>query len=145
LLYNFPKKYGNETTHNFISELKTGDFATIFGEVVSSNIKKSFQKQINIAEIVIKDIFGKKIKATFFSQPYVSKMLPEGSLVKLSGNVSGGKTSTGKEKPLSLINPDFSKVDEIPLEKTSALFENSENDNIILNPVYRETKFISSK
>ncbi len=143
LLYHFPRKYGNETFSNNIEELKSGDFAVIFGKVVSSSLKKSFHTKINIAEIIIEDIFGKKIKATFFSQPYVSKMLPVDTLVKFSGNITGKKINN--KEIFSFTNPNFEKVNEIPLEKSAALFESSENDKIVLNPIYKESKFITSR
>lgn len=61
-------------------------------------------------------------------------MLPTGSLARFSGTVS---IKNGKKM---LSNPEFGKLDSVPLEKAGSLFaENSADAELALFPVYRES------
>ena len=141
LLYYFPKKYNHETAYTEIQELEDGDFATVYGKVIVSNLRKSFRGNLDIVDIVIEDSFGERIKSIWFSQPYVYKMISKDSLVKISGTVK----EVGRNKIITFNNPDFEKINKIPVEKTGSLFNNEKEELIVIKPVYKETKYITSR
>ncbi len=140
LLYYFPVRYGDFNKLSYIRNLKNGDNVNIYATVKSIRASKTFKTKITMTEAVLEESSGDKIKAIWFSQPYISKILQEGISARFSGVVSSNKNG------LYLANPEFGKVSEIPLEKTGSLFEEkSKEEELAIFPVYRETKFITSK
>jgi len=134
LLYHFPTRYGDFSKISNIAELSDGDITNIYAEVISIKARKTFKTNIPITEATLKDSSGEELKAIWFSQPYIYKMLPAGSLARFSGTVS---VKNGKKL---LSNPEFGKLDSIPLEKTGSLFlENSTGSELALFPVYKES------
>jgi len=65
-------------------------------------------------------------------------MLPEGTAAKFMGTV--GERSGA----LYLTNPEYDIIDKIPIEKSGDLFAEDKQE-LLLYPVYRETKGITSK
>lgn len=134
LLYHFPTRYGDFSKVSHISELSDGDLTNIYAEVISIAARKTFTTKIPITEAILKDNTGDKLKAIWFSQPYIYKMLPAGSFARFSGTVSI------KNSKKMLSNPEFVKIDSIPLEKSGSLFtEGSTDYELALFPVYRES------
>ena len=134
LLYHFPTRYGDFSKVSNISELSDGDITNVYAEVVSIFARKTFKTNIPITEAVLKDTSGEELKAIWFSQPYIYKMLPAGSLARFSGTVS---IKNGKKM---LSNPEFEKTAKVPLDKTGSLFaENSTDSELALFPVYKES------
>src|SRR3990167_8446899 len=84
-----------------------------------SGIGPAFQKKLTLTQAVIQDNSG-AIKAIWFNQPYLPRVLKSGDMVYLTG-----KTSLGREG-LYLSNPAYEKIGGI-------------------SPVYPETEGLSSK
>src|SRR3990167_143059 len=84
-----------------------------------SGIGPAFQKKLTLTQAVIQDNSG-AIKAIWFNQPYLARVLKNGDMVYLIG-----KTSLGREG-LYLSNPVYEKIGGI-------------------SPVYPETEGLSSK
>lgn len=151
LLYHFPTRYGTTAEVGSIARFTAGDHVTIFGKVVSMKTGKAFVKKMTMAEAVIDDGTG-TIQAVWFHQPYIAKLLTEGSLVKMTGKVAARKS-----KGLYLTNPEFEKLEALPEAASDSLFtgndvanngHESEADDRFANyafPVYPETKGVSSK
>ncbi len=134
LLYHFPTRYGDFSKVLNISELSDGDITNIYAEVISIKASKTFKTKIPITEATLKDNSGDEVKAIWFSQPYIYKMLPVGSLARFSGTIS---VKNGKK---IISNPEFGKVKDIPIEKTGSLFsKNSAESELALFPVYKES------
>lgn len=91
LLYHFPVRYGDTSQKRNIGSLSAGDSATIFGKVSGLKTSKGFRSKIPMSEAWIEDESG-KIKAVWFHQPYIAKMLHEGMTVRVDGKVSQRKS-----------------------------------------------------
>ncbi|MDO8500190.1 MAG: ATP-dependent DNA helicase RecG [bacterium] len=133
LLFYFPSRYEEYVGEKTISELKSGERATIDCVVVKIKSQKTWKTRINLAEATVKDDTG-QLRAIWFNQPYIIKMLPEGAKARLSGKIAKNK------KGLYLANPTFELVDEIRIPMPY------EKPNIgTLLPIYPETRGISSR
>lgn len=141
LLYYFPSRYTDISEFRHINTLKSGEQATIIGIISNLKTKKGFKSKIPMGQAIITDLTG-KINIIWFHQPYLAKMLHEGSTVRVTGKISDSKTYG-----LTLTNPEISKEDILPIDLHDSLFQKSESGNggQFGFPVYRETKGITSK
>ena len=94
LLYYFPSRYETQGSIKTIEHIAKGEHATIYGRVVSTNVRRSFKTKIPMSEAVIEDSTG-KIKAVWFHQAYMVKKIPPKTMVKLSGKIEN-KNGRGK-------------------------------------------------
>lgn len=133
LLFYFPSRY--ETSYDFkkIADLTPGNRALIFGEVVKIGAGKTWKKRIRIAEAIIKDDTG-LLRVVWFNQPYITRMIPPGSQVTISGKVAKSK---GK---IYFANPLFEKAISHPTP-----LPHEETGDRSLMPVYSETYGITSR
>src|SRR3989338_2617016 len=86
LLEHFPYRYENPADFKKISDLLSGEQVRIAGRVEKIEFEKTWKRKLNIAKAVIDDGSG-KIEAVWFRQPYIAKMLPEGSTAVFSGKI----------------------------------------------------------
>ena len=140
LLHHFPSRYENISDIKPVRDLVKGDSAVIFGNVTSLKTRKAFRKRTPIAEGFVEDATG-RIKAIWFHQPYLAKMIPEGSAVKVAGKVTGSESSP------YLANPEIEKLDVLPDMTEESLFDSEQraHDEQTLYPVYPESRGITSK
>lgn len=141
LLYHFPVRYGDTAASGNIATLQKGDMTVIFGKISKLKISKGFRTKIAMAQGTIEDGTG-SIKAIWFNQPYLAKMIAEGSLVRVEGKVSARK----KTPELYLSNPKIEQINELPTTIGESLFGKGEegSDKHTLYPIYPETRGISS-
>jgi len=136
LLYYFPVRYGDTSEKRNIGELVVGEKAVIFGKISGLKISKGFKSKIAMAQAQIEDETG-KIKAVWFHQPYIAKMIHEGAFVRADGKVSERKGE------LYLSNPKIETIAKLPIGVGDSLFgEASETHS--LYPVYPESRGITS-
>src|SRR3989338_6334717 len=109
LLYHFPTRYGDTASIKNIGSLIAGETAVVFGKISGLKTSKGFRSKIPMADGVIEDESG-KIKAVWFNQPYIAKMIGEGSLVRIEGSVSV-RRKTGE---LYFSNPKIEKIAKLP-------------------------------
>ena len=128
LLFHFPSRYENFSERKNISNLVDGDKTTVFGEVLEASLGKTWKKKMAISEISVGDNTG-IIKAVWFHQPYMAKIIKIGDKIALTGKVSNGKGG------LRMSNPNFEKISNY-----EALGEGS-----VLLPIYPETIGVTSK
>lgn len=138
LLYHFPVRYGDTVASKSIASLHKGDEAVIFGTVSRLKTGKGFRTKVAMADGIITDESG-TIKAVWFNQPYLAKMIPEGAFVRVEGKVSERK----KDGELYLSNPKIEKVDHLPDAVGDSLFGESGAIHT-LYPVYPESRGVSS-
>ncbi len=138
LLYYFPIRYGDYSTLTPINKLTKGKEVIIFAEVISIKPKKTWKTGIAMTEVTLKDTHGDTIKAVWFSQPYISKILSIGTQGRFSGVVQD------RDGVLYLANPEYDTKD-VPIEKTTVLFSQQSSDELMIYPVYKETKGITSR
>ncbi|HEY4521875.1 MAG TPA: ATP-dependent DNA helicase RecG [Candidatus Paceibacterota bacterium] len=86
LLEHFPYKYEDPANFKKISDLLSGERVRIAGRVTKVDFEKTWKRKINIAKATIEDGSG-KLEAVWFRQPYIAKMLPEGSTAVFSGKI----------------------------------------------------------
>ncbi|MDP1624851.1 MAG: ATP-dependent DNA helicase RecG [bacterium] len=138
LLYHFPTRYGDTATAHSIASLRQGDTAVVFGLIGKLKTSKGFRTKIPMGEGVISDGSG-SIKAVWFNQPYLAKMIADGTTVRIEGKVSARK-KTGE---LYLSNPQVEKVERIPDGVGDSLF-GADGPAHTLYPVYPESRGVTS-
>lgn len=139
MLYHFPTRYSDMSEIRNINTLEDEENVTILGKIKNFKTKKSFKSKIPMGEAVLEDLTG-SIKIVWFHQPYLAKMMKEGSTVRVTGKVSENKTYG-----LTLTNPEISKEDILPIDIHDSLFNNKEDKFQYGYPIYRESRGITSK
>ncbi len=139
LLYHFPTRYTDISSVRSISSLEVGGTSTILGTISKLKTKKGFKSKIPMGQAVLTDITG-SINIIWFHQPYLAKMLTEGSIVRVTGKVSDSPTYG-----LTLTNPEIQKEDILPIDIHDSLFQKDSNKSQYGYPVYAESKGITSK
>ncbi len=138
LLYHFPTHYGDTASSRSIHNLIAGEDSVVFGTLNRLKTSKSFRTKMAMADGVLSDETG-TIKCVWFNQPYIAKMVKEGSLVRIEGRVS--KKRTGKE--LYFSNPKIEVIDKLPTSVGDSLFGEAGASHT-LYPVYPESRGITS-
>ncbi len=138
LLYYFPARYGDFSKLSYIKDIQKGEQPIIYAEVTHISMKNAWKTKMSMTEATLKDSEGQTIKAVWYSQPYIAKMLPVGSAAKFMGTVN---ERSGKPY---LANPEYDLIDKIPVDKSGDLFAEDKQE-LLLYPVYRETRGITSK
>ena len=135
ILRFFPTRYESPNSIKAIEYILPGENAVIFGRIKHTKARKTFKSRVAITEAEIEDSSG-KVKAIWFNQPYISKMYSEGFEVRLEGKVSE------KNGVLCFSNPKIERLDKEMIGSGGSLF--GPEDNHFLNPIYRESRGISS-
>ena len=138
LLYHFPTRYGNTSEIKSIENLQAGETAVIFGRISRLKTSKGFRTKIPMADGIIEDDTG-TIKAVWFNQPYLAKMIGENSFVRAEGHVSVRK----KNGEIYLSNPKIERVTHLPTGVGDSLFGEGGAEHL-LYPVYPESRGITS-
>jgi hypothetical protein len=136
LLYHFPTRYGDTSEMKNIGGLVAGETAVIFGKITGLKTGKAWIKRTPISEGYIEDETG-RIKAIWFHQPYIAKMIHEGALVRVEGKISDRKGVLG------MMNPKIETVTKLPTGVGDSLF-GEEGEAHSLYPVYSESQGITS-
>ena len=138
LLYYFPSRYTDISEVRHINTLEAGESVTILGTISKLKTKKSFKSKIPMGEAILTDITG-SVHIVWFHQPYLAKMLKEGSIVRVTGKISDSKTYG-----LTLTNPQISGESVLPIDLHDSLFNKGEHFQQFGYPVYGESKGITS-
>lgn len=104
LLFHFPHRYLDLSRMRKIAELKSGESATITGEVREVKNWRS-KRGMSVVNVSIFDGTG-YLTGTWFNQPFVTKRLKEGMQVTFSGKVSY------KYRQLQIENPFYDILSE---------------------------------
>lgn len=134
LLYHFPSRYQELLPARTISSVRAGERVSLSGELRRLSLSKARIKKITLAEGMLADTTG-SIKLVWFNQPYLAKMLVEGSTVRVTGTVQKRK------EELYISNPD---VERLAGEETpESLFGG--HAELFALPVYPESRGITSR
>ena len=87
LLWHFPTRYEDFSRMVKIADLKLNQSATIRGVVKKVSMRHSWRRKIIIVEVVIADETG-AIKAIWFNQPYIGRVLQAGRRGNFAGRVA---------------------------------------------------------
>jgi ATP-dependent DNA helicase RecG len=138
LLLHLPQRYEDISSIQAVSSLVKGQDAIVYGQIGGLNTRKSWKSRVPISEGWVEDGTA-RIRIMWFNQPYIAKMLTDGIYVKVAGKVAG---SEGK---LYITNPETEKLESLPIDRHDSIFNNTENLDETIYPVYRETKGVTSK
>jgi ATP-dependent DNA helicase RecG len=128
LLYYFPFRYDDFSNIVPISNLELHKIATIQGKILDVKNIRTFRKRMVLTEAIIQDKTG-PVKAIWFNQPFLDKILKKDDRVSLSGKLTSGKNGRYISNP----SYEIMRFDKI-LTHTAGLV-----------PVYPETAGISSR
>ncbi len=103
LLWYLPSRYEDLSLLTKIGAIDNQDKITVKGKIALLKSWRSFKRKMIITEMQIEDDSG-SLKAIWFRQPYVAKVLKKGDEVYLSGKT---KEVLGQ---IQLINPSYEKV-----------------------------------
>lgn len=136
LMRHAPSRYMAAGEFRAISDATPGERLAFAGTIHNIKTKKAFRRNIPMAEATIVDRSG-SLDVVWFHQPYLAKMLREGTLVRVEGVVR----PRGRGGRLSLSNPRTEPIATLP----DGLFSGEgvgHTDGFI--PVYPESKGITS-
>jgi ATP-dependent DNA helicase RecG len=138
LLRHFPARYEHAGTSARARDVVAGTKVTLFGTVTGLKAKKLWKSRRNATVGTFEDSSG-TVSLMWFNQPYIKSYIPEGSMVKLSGTVTG---ASGKPY---IANPEVEILP--PGAMPEGLFQ-AEDDNTVSAPaifaVYPESRGITS-
>lgn len=137
LLSHLPSRYVSSGGVRQIAHLEENTHASIFGEVTKAETRKTFRGRMPTGELSVRDTSG-TLKAMWFHQPYIAKMHPVGTYVKLDGTVKKRGNSW------TMLSPHIEKISALPGTMDGTLFEGGGGQEE-LYPVYPESRGISSK
>ncbi|MBI5037329.1 MAG: ATP-dependent DNA helicase RecG [Candidatus Kerfeldbacteria bacterium] len=103
LLWYYPFRYEDYSTITPIVDIHTDTKVTIKGQVTLIANKRVFRRRMFITECIITDDTG-SIKAVWFNQPFITKLLAQGDLAYFSGTVEMTKFG------LQLVGPQYEKI-----------------------------------
>ncbi len=128
LLSHLPRRYEDFSDIKKIADLKPNEEAAVKGKIIKSNIYRSWNRKLLVFEITAEDETG-SIKAVWFNQPYLTRILKESKTIYLAG-----KTSL-RRKELIFSNP----IHEIEKKGQKTIH----SGRII--PIYPETRGLTSR
>ncbi len=99
LFYYYPFRYEDFSHVLPINQLVPGESATIKGKIELIKNRRSFRKRMIITEAFINDNTG-QVKAIWFRQPFITKLLKPGDEIYLSGKVEGDLLENYFSNPL---------------------------------------------
>ena len=120
LLWYFPSRYEDFSQIKKINELQPEEKASIVGVVKKINIRRSFRRKMFIIEALIEDETG-TIIAIWFNQLYLSKNIPAGTTISLSGKIKSKGKKLILSSPAKLPPGNFKSVKSF-LEKLSRVY-----------------------
>ncbi|MFM2414839.1 MAG: ATP-dependent helicase RecG, ATP-dependent helicase RecG, partial [Candidatus Parcubacteria bacterium] len=137
LLYHFPSRYETGGNRRYVTEALPGTEVTLYGRFIKLEIKKSWKRRVPIAEGIFEDGSG-KIKAMWFHQPYIAKMIPINAPMKVTGKITG----TAEKKYLA--NPKTEPLNALPEIASELLVNEGDETTPSISAIYPETKGITS-
>src|SRR3989338_7142861 len=141
LLYHFPVRYEAAGIEATSRELIPGAKATLTGVVSKLEAKKLWKSRRTVTEGWFEDSAG-RVKIMWFNQPYMASYVPQNTLVRLTGTV------TGKSGKPYIANPEVEKISATGSEGLFSAQGGSASGGEsprTLSPVYPETQGITSR
>jgi ATP-dependent DNA helicase RecG len=129
LLWHFPSRYDDFSQIANICDLEPDQIATVQGQIKNISSRRTWRRKMIIVEAIIADDTG-SIKAIWFNQPYLSKVLAPGRVVNFAGKISSSQNDIY-----------FSN----PIYEFSGARDKEESHTAGLIPVYPETKGLTSR
>ena len=145
ILFYFPQRHGDTAEVSSISSAfddtevmsESSSRRTFFGRITKLKTSKGWKSKIAMSEAWIEDETG-KIKAVWFHQPYIAKMIQEDAFVRVEGKVLERKGE------LYLSNPKIEVVTKLPTSGVGSSLFGGVDEEHFLYPVYSETQGLTS-
>ncbi|MHB9019319.1 MAG: ATP-dependent DNA helicase RecG [Minisyncoccota bacterium] len=134
LLWHFPFRYDDFSKVIPIADLKSNQPATIQGIVKKIGLRRTFRQKLVLVEAIIVDDTG-GVRAMWFNQAYLLKILKPGTRANFAGKIIESK------KDLYLSNPVYEITSSYGISSATG----GPRHTAGLIPVYPETKGVSSK
>ncbi|MGH7165365.1 MAG: OB-fold nucleic acid binding domain-containing protein, partial [Nitrospiraceae bacterium] len=131
-LWYLPWRYEDRSVVTPIGQLAPGARATICGVVGRAELKRTARRGLTIFDVIVEDSTG-GLRAVFYNQPYLEKLLKPESRVMMSGLVSVGRRGW---TDLRMEAPHYEVLGEeadLPLHVGRIV------------PIYHETKGLTSR
>lgn len=126
LLRHFPVRYDDLSAIVPIEDLAEGSAQTIVAVASDVKVKRIPGRKLIIIEATLSDESG-SVRATWFNQQYIEKMLSSGQEIRMSGMVKHDK------RGMYLASPDIERESRVP----------TSTGRIV--PIYQQTSGLSSK
>ncbi|MCH7492667.1 ATP-dependent DNA helicase RecG [Patescibacteria group bacterium] len=126
LLFYYPFRYQDFSTISHIADIQPNTQITIKGQINLIANKRIFRRKMYITECLITDDTG-SMKAVWFNQPFITKMLKQGDTAYFSGKVE--LTAYG----IQMVGPTYEKIKK----------EQTHTARIV--PVYSVTENLTAK
>lgn len=137
LLYHFPSRYVSITEMQSSGGVTDGQHVSLMGEIIKIEAKKTWTSKVPASQGTLKTIDGKRVSMTWLHQPYIAKMYPAGTLVKISGVVK-----VSEKGAASIFNPNIEKTEVMSVDTHDSLF--GTDGEGFGGTMYPETKGVSS-
>src|SRR3989344_5131717 len=138
LLYYFPSRHERAGASASTTTLIPGTKVTLIGSLSKLEAKRLWKSRRAATQGVFTDSSG-KVKVMWFNQPYIAKMAPQDTPVRLTGSVGGSA-----EKPY-ITNPEVVAVSASELAEGMFKGGNEAAARLEIFPIYPETSGITSK
>jgi ATP-dependent DNA helicase RecG len=137
LLFYFPSQYKDFSNLIPISQVKINEICTIQGRILEIKTTRTWKKKMFLTEAIIEDKTG-AIKATWFGQPYLDRILKKNDFVFISGKIIIGNNEAYFSNPT--YEKTYSMADDLDEVNSNKL---THTGRIV--PIYPETKGLSSR
>lgn len=138
LLWHFPIRYEDFSNYVFISDIKTPGVYSVLGRVEKIKMRRAFRKRMFITEATLYDKTG-TIPVIWFGQSYLTRNIPQGALIVVSGKVSRHEGILGFQNPSYEVIGRKGKIGKFLLDRSSLKHTGG------LIPVYPETRGLTSR
>lgn len=144
LLYHFPTRYEQAGESAHVQSLVPGAKVTLYGTITKLKAKKLWKSRRTATTGQLEDSTG-KVSVMWFNQPYIASYVSEGSLVKLTGTVTGKAERPYIANPEVEVLPAGSIAGTVPTRE-GLFIDGATTENIpTLFPVYAESRGITSR
>ena len=128
LLWHFPYRYEDFSRIVKIGDLMINQSATIQGVIKKIDLRRTWRRKMLLVEAVIVDESG-GLKAVWFNQPYIAKILKPGTYANFAGRLVSG------DEGVYLSNPIYEPLrGSVDIKHTAGLI-----------PIYPETRGLTSR
>ncbi len=131
-LWYLPWRYEDRSVITPIGQLVPGARATICGAVGKTELKRTARRSLTIFDVIVEDTTG-GLRALFYNQPYLEKLLRPESRVMMSGLVSVGRRGWADLRMEAPHYEILGEEAELPLHVGRIV------------PIYHETKGLTSR
>lgn len=142
LLRHLPVRYEAAGSESTVAQLVSGQKVTLYGTLSKLAAKRLWKSKRTATEGWFEDAGG-RVKVLWFNQPYIAKMAPQGTLVKLTGTVAGHDKPYITNPEIEAVPPGFVPPANGPLFDSPAPVRLKPDTSLF--PVYSESHGITSR